>query len=80
VIEAARLCDQAGSGNTLVSPLVRSAIGDRDGFEFVDVGPLTLKGIASTMIAGRLAVWPSGRLAVWPSGRAVATRERGRCG
>jgi len=54
VVEAARLCGVAESGTTLVSPLVRSVIGDRDGFEFVDVGPLDLKGLAGQMTAGRL--------------------------
>lgn len=45
VIEAARLCAKAGSGQILVSDLVRSSAGRRSSHSFSAVGALELKGL-----------------------------------
>ena len=54
VVEASRLCAQARSGTTLVSPTVKAAVGSREGAAFHDVGPLELKGLPGKMMAARL--------------------------
>lgn len=51
VVEAARLCDRAGSGQVLVTDLVRLLSGSRGGHDFVPVGELDLKGIDGPVIA-----------------------------
>src|ERR1700675_942091 len=45
VVEAARLCAAASGGQILASELVRSLVGRHATHTFVEVGPLTLKGI-----------------------------------
>ena len=42
---ASRLCDQAGSGKTLISEVVRSLVGSRPEYSFTPVGSLRLKGL-----------------------------------
>ena len=48
VVEAARLCGAAASGQTLATALIRTLVGTRaDDHRIVDVGSLTLKGLAA---------------------------------
>lgn len=49
VVEAARLCAAAQTGQTLVSELVRGLVGSRGGHQFRSVGALALKGLAEPL-------------------------------
>ncbi|HEV3233430.1 MAG TPA: AAA family ATPase [Candidatus Dormibacteraeota bacterium] len=55
VAVAKRLCDQAGAGQVLVSQLVRALVGSRGGFQFTDLGPMALKGLADPVGVHELA-------------------------
>ena len=46
VVEAARLCGAAQAGQILVTSLARALAGTRGGYEFENIGPLTLKGLS----------------------------------
>src|SRR5271156_2461111 len=45
VVEAARLCSTARSGQVLVAALARAAAGRRSTYTFLPIGPLELKGL-----------------------------------
>jgi class 3 adenylate cyclase len=47
VVEAFRLCARAEPGETLLSAVVRRVVGTRGTYEFVELGPLRLKGLAA---------------------------------
>jgi class 3 adenylate cyclase len=51
VVVARRLCDQAGSGQILLSDVVRSLMGTRGGYRFIALGALQLKGLAEPVSA-----------------------------
>jgi class 3 adenylate cyclase len=67
VIVAKRLCDRATPGQVLVSDVVRSLVGNREGMRFMEVGALELKGVADRVFAFELD-WRSG-VSVPPSSR-----------
>lgn len=46
VVVAKRLCDAAEPGQTLVSDIVRSLVGNQPDFRFLPLSPVTLKGVA----------------------------------
>jgi class 3 adenylate cyclase len=46
VIEASRLCDAAGAGETFTTSTVRAVVGSRGGLSFVDIGRRELKGLS----------------------------------
>ena len=57
VVVAARLCDLAGTGQLLVSDVVRTLLEPRRAYAIVDVGPRWLKGFPQPMVChvvGRL--------------------------
>ncbi len=54
VIVAKRLCDCAAPGQVLVSDVVRSLVGNREGMRFADVGAIELKGLADRVFAFEL--------------------------
>ena len=54
VVEAARLCSAAGSGEILIADLVRVLIGSRGNFTFESAGPLHLKGLPDPIEACRV--------------------------
>ncbi len=56
VVEAARLCGRAEGGQILTTDLVRSLVQQRDDLEFVEVGPLELKGMPNPVL-GYLFEW-----------------------
>ncbi len=82
VVEAARLCAQARSGATLVTPTVKAAVGSREGAVFQDVGPLELKGLPGKMMAARLldTGGDGTRSPARSPARSAITRVRGRRG
>jgi class 3 adenylate cyclase len=45
VVEAFRLCSQAGPDEIFLTAVSRRVVGSRGGYDFVDVGPLALKGL-----------------------------------
>ena len=51
VATAKRICDAAEGGQILVSGLVRDLVGARGGFEFTDLGELSLKGLSDPVPA-----------------------------
>jgi class 3 adenylate cyclase len=51
VVEAFCLCARAELGETLLSAVVRRVIGTRGTYEFVELGPLHLKGLAEPVVA-----------------------------
>jgi class 3 adenylate cyclase len=51
VVVARRLCDHAGSGQILLSEVVRSLVGTRGGYRFIALGELRLKGLADPITA-----------------------------
>jgi class 3 adenylate cyclase len=51
VVVAKRLCDQAGSGQILLSEVVRSLAAARGEYRFIALGPLQLKGLADPVTA-----------------------------
>jgi class 3 adenylate cyclase len=51
VVVAKRLCDQAGSGQILVSEVVRSLVAARGEYRFIALGALELKGLADPVAA-----------------------------
>lgn len=65
VVIAKRLCDRADPGRILISQVVRVLVGNRDGFDFQDLGALSLKGLADPVPACDV---------VW-DGRAVQERR-----
>jgi class 3 adenylate cyclase/pimeloyl-ACP methyl ester carboxylesterase len=58
VVEAARLCAAARSGQTLVSEVVPRLVGSRGGHQFKSVGALTLKGLPAPIAAATLTRTP----------------------
>ena len=46
VVVARRLCDHADGGQILTSDLVSALVGPRNAYEFADLGPVSLKGLA----------------------------------
>jgi len=56
VVEAARLCSTARSGQVLVAALARAAAGRRSTYTFLPVGPLELKGLPEPLEVFEL-VW-----------------------
>jgi class 3 adenylate cyclase len=54
VIEAARLCAQAGAGQILIADIVQAMARGRGGHSFVPLGPLPLKGLADPVPASRV--------------------------
>jgi class 3 adenylate cyclase len=54
VVVAKRLCDRAGSGQTLVSEVVRSLVSSRREYQFVALGDLRLKGFTDPITAFEL--------------------------
>jgi class 3 adenylate cyclase/pimeloyl-ACP methyl ester carboxylesterase len=58
VVEAARLCAAAGTGQTLVSDVVRALVGTRGGHQFRSVGTLTLKGLSEPLATAALVRAP----------------------
>ncbi len=58
VVEAARLCAKAGSGEILTTGLVRMLARSRGGFDLVSVGELELKGLDEPVEAFRVAWEP----------------------
>jgi class 3 adenylate cyclase len=58
VIEAARLCAAADSGQILVADLVRLTARGRGGHTFTPVGPMALKGLAEPVVACAVAWEP----------------------
>ncbi|MBA3764505.1 MAG: AAA family ATPase, partial [Actinobacteria bacterium] len=55
VVVAKRLCDAGGPDEIIGSRLVADLVGSRGGFEFVDLGTLTLKGLAAPVAACSVA-------------------------
>ena len=51
VVEAARLCGAAQAGQILVTSLARALAGTRGGYEFENIGALTLKGLSDPVEA-----------------------------
>jgi class 3 adenylate cyclase len=51
VVVAKRLCDQAGSGQIVLSEIVRSLVGSRGDYRFKALGRLQLKGLADPVNA-----------------------------
>jgi class 3 adenylate cyclase len=51
VVVAKRLCDQAGSGQILLSEVVRSLVAARGEYRFIALGALQLKGLADPVTA-----------------------------
>ncbi len=68
VVEASRLCDAAGTGQILVSDVVRLLAGSRGGHRFTSVGTVELKGIAEPLGASEVAWEPvaGGRATAFP--------------
>jgi class 3 adenylate cyclase len=63
VVVAKRLCDQAQSGQVLLSDVVRTLVGSRGDYRFTALGPLSLKGLAdpvSVFELDRERLWASG--------------------
>ena len=58
VVEAARLCDVAEPGQTLVSDVVRVLVGTRGGHRFRSVGVLRLKGLTEPLACAALVRTP----------------------
>ncbi len=56
VVEGSRLCAAAGSGQIVVSEVVRLLAGSRGGHEFRPLGPLELKGLPDPVAASEV-VW-----------------------
>jgi class 3 adenylate cyclase len=54
VVVAKRLCDRAGSGQALVSDVVRTLVGTRGEYRFTALGPVQLKGFADPIEAFEL--------------------------
>jgi class 3 adenylate cyclase/tetratricopeptide (TPR) repeat protein len=54
VIEAARLCARAEGGEVLVTEMVQALAGTRGGAEFVSLGPVQLKGLATAVLVHRV--------------------------
>jgi class 3 adenylate cyclase len=54
VVVAKRLCDRAGSGQTLSSDVVRSLLGSRGEYRFIAMGPMELKGLTDPVLAFEL--------------------------
>jgi class 3 adenylate cyclase len=54
VIEAARLCANAGAGQILIADIVQAMARGRGGHSFVPLGPLPLKGLADPVPASRV--------------------------
>jgi class 3 adenylate cyclase len=67
VVVARRLCDAADGGEIFVSRLVAELVGQRGGFEFVDLGPMSLKGLASDVAALRVGWSERGPLPLPPA-------------
>jgi class 3 adenylate cyclase/tetratricopeptide (TPR) repeat protein len=72
VVEAARLCAAAGSGEILATGLVRMLARSRGGFDLVSIGELSLKGLDEPVEAFRVGWEPMS--AVDASGVAVPQR------
>lgn len=51
VVVARRLCDHANGGQILTSDLVSALVGPRNAYEFADLGPIELKGLAEPVRA-----------------------------
>ena len=58
VVEAARLCSTARSGQVLVAALARAAAGRRSTYAFLPIGPLELKGLPEPLEVFDLAWVP----------------------
>ncbi len=58
VVEAARLCASARSGQVLVAALARAAAGRRSTYTFLPMGPLELKGLPEPLEVFDLAWTP----------------------
>ncbi len=58
VVEAARLCSTARSGQVLVAALARAAAGRRSTYTFLSIGPLELKGLPEPLEVFDLAWVP----------------------
>ena len=56
VIEASRVCAQAGGGQILVTEMARALAGSRGGHRFESVGPMQLKGLPDP-VSVHEAVW-----------------------
>ena len=59
VVVASRLCNTAAGDQIVVSELVRRLVGSRGGYQFRDLGPLTLKGIEEPVTACEVAWEPN---------------------
>ena len=69
VVESARLCAHAASGQIVVNALVRQLAGSRDGHSFQSLGDLELKGISEPVQAFQLQWAPA-------AGSRIALPER----
>ncbi len=69
VVEAARLCAAADSGQTLVSEIVRALVGSRGGHQFRSVGALSLKGLPGPVPAAAVIRTPIAAPKVEPRSR-----------
>ena len=58
MVEAARLCSTARSGQVLVAALARAAAGRRSTYAFLSIGPLELKGLPEPLEVFDLAWEP----------------------
>ena len=75
VVEAARLCAEAGGGEIYATDVVRALAGGRGGHEFVSLGELTLKGLDRPVAASRVLWSPAPAFRI-----ALPRRSRGACG
>jgi class 3 adenylate cyclase/DNA-binding NarL/FixJ family response regulator len=60
VVEASRLCDQAGPGEILATDMVRVLVGSRGGYAFEALGALELKGLPAAVSTSRV-LWEPAR-------------------
>lgn len=75
VVEAARLCAAAESGQVLVTDIVRALVGTRDAVVFERVGELSLKGLPAPITAHAVAWSPPASDHLLPA--ALVAGERG---
>jgi class 3 adenylate cyclase len=73
VVEAFRLCARAEPGEILLSAVARRIVGSRGGYEFVELGPLRLKGLAEPVVT--FALGREG-VTIKPRSRVDRTRRR----
>ena len=74
VVEAARLCAAARSGQILVADVARQLVGSRGGHRFTSMGPMELKGLEPLLVSA--ADWePESGHAVIPLPSALESRD-----